>query len=177
MWICIALCCVQVLLIRYSRILMGILFYKYLWNLSWCKHPAHSLLQCSASSKGLGSKKCEPNQKMQEEKRLSFCKWVSKAVKNVNQERNIRISHDDCRYWLEGLCFPKASMLYRMILCRWSRVHPRGEAIAMHGFPESMHQLPICKLNITYQLLTFRKRWLQSIHDAIVKLDENSKST
>jgi len=92
---------------------------------------------------------------------------VSKAAKKVSQQQNVRISCEDCRYCLEGSCFPKPSVLYRMVLCRWSRFHPRGEAFAMHGFPKSMHQLPIRKLNIAYQLLTFRKRWLQSSCGAI----------
>lgn len=135
----------------------------------------HTLL-CSVQclSWPLEAKRMRQNSNMQR-KILFFCEWMLKAAKKVSQEQNVRISCEDCRYCLEGFCFPKPSKLYTMILCRWSRFHPRGEASAMHGFPKSVHQL--CKLNIAYQLLTSRKRWLKSISDAILKLDENSKST
>lgn len=193
MWVWIALCWLQVLLVRgfiSSSVISSVIprvigramciNFASTWSEIYISANIQNTLlgwrwsvQCL--SRPLEAKGMRQNSNAHRKKRLFFCKWMLKAEKKVSQEQNVRISCEGCRYYLEGFCFPKPSKLYTMILCRWSRFHPRGEASAMHAFPKSVHQL--CKLNIAYQLLTFRKRWLKSICDAIVKLDENSKST
>lgn len=145
-------------------------------ELSPSVNTQHALLRASSVCLGLRAEVTSQSSTARSDSPL-FCECAWKAAAKENPEQNVRISWENLRYWLEGFRFPTPSVLYGMILRRWSRFHPRGEATATHGFPERRCQLPLCKLNIAYQLLTFRKRWLQSICDVTVKLDENSEST